>query len=241
MRMHLSSMSAQALGLLHTPVVSQSSSTGESPSAPVTSGFEGVLKRLNALTSNVRTLLKTMACIAFTGLFLAIPLHAQTVTSTFPVGSNPQFVAFSPDGTKAYVLNYNNGGIGSVSVINTANNTVTATIAVDSGPNSMAFTPDGTKAYVVNKADGTISVINTANNTVTATINNVGALPHSIAINPDGSKAYVSIQGSNRVQVIDTSNNTLTTTISVGTGPQMVRFSPSGSQAYVANFNVDSV
>ena len=79
------------------------------------------------------------------------------VTETITVGTSPDGVAVSPDGTTAYVTNI---GSNNVSVINTTTNTVTSTITgLGNGPYGVAFSPDGTKAYVTNFVDGTVSVI----------------------------------------------------------------------------------
>jgi len=91
------------------------------------------------------------------------------------VGTSPTGVAFSPDGSKAYVSNYNSN---TVSVINTATNAVSATINVGSVPAGVSFSPDGSLAYVANYSSATVSVIDTATNTVSATVN-VGNGPDS--------------------------------------------------------------
>ena len=51
----------------------------------------------------------------------------NTVTSTVPVGDDPEGVAVNPAGTRVYVTNESDN---TVSVINTATNTVTATVPV---------------------------------------------------------------------------------------------------------------
>ena len=51
----------------------------------------------------------------------------------------------------AYVANNGYPGIGTVSVIDTANNTVVATVPVGLQPQQLAVTPDGTHVYVVNR------------------------------------------------------------------------------------------
>ena len=91
------------------------------------------------------------------------------VIATIAVGSDPNAVAVSPSGTRAYVTN-SDSSPGSVSVINTATDHVIAAIAVGSDPEGVALSPDGTRAYVANPRQGTVSVINTATNKVTTTI-----------------------------------------------------------------------
>jgi YVTN family beta-propeller protein len=124
---------------------------------------------------------------------------AGGVTSTIPVGTYPRGVAFTPDGSTAYVTN---AGSDTVSVIAVASGTVTSTIPVGSFPVGVAFTPDGSTAYVADSGSNTVSVIAVASGTVTSTIP-VGTEPYRVAFTPDGSTAYVTNAGSSTVSVID--------------------------------------
>lgn len=87
----------------------------------------------------------------------------------------PSDIAVTPDGTTAYVVNYEGDptgaggyGTGTVSIINVATNTVTG-IVTDLNPPTfyypwgLGITPDGTKAYVVNP-NNTVSIIGLAPN-----------------------------------------------------------------------------
>ena len=61
------------------------------------------------------------------------------VSATITVGDNPNGVAITPDGTKAYVTNFNPD---TVSVINTATNAaVGSPIPVGDGPTGIAICP----------------------------------------------------------------------------------------------------
>ncbi len=53
--------------------------------------------------------------------------------------------------------------------------------------------------------------------------------------------AYITNGGSNSVSVIDTATNTVAATVSVGSSPQGVAFSPDGTLVYVANFGSGTV
>lgn len=53
--------------------------------------------------------------------------------------------------------------------------------------------------------------------------------------------AYIPNYGSNNVSVIDLANNSVTATVSVGSNPQAVAVSPTGTRAIVANFNASTV
>ena len=68
-----------------------------------------------------------------------IDTTSNMVAATIAVGSLPQGVAVTPDGSTVYVAN---DGDNTVSVIDTASNTVTATIPVGSVPLGVAVTPD---------------------------------------------------------------------------------------------------
>jgi len=160
-----------------------------------------------------------------------IDTSSNTVVSTVPVGSQPNGVAVTPDGTRAYVAN----GGGDVWVISTSNNTVLAKVVVGEYPTAVAITPDGTRAYVTRANGNSVSVIATSSNTVTATIS-VGTAPGGIAITPDGKSAYVTNvgTGSGPVSVIDTSSNTVTATVDLGNvAPVGVAVTPDGTRIYV--------
>jgi YVTN family beta-propeller protein len=84
----------------------------------------------------------------------------NTVVATIPVGRSPSGVAFTPDGTQAYVTN---AADSTVSVINTATNQVAGLpIPVGGYPVRVAVNPNGTQAYVTNEFSNTVSVIKTA-------------------------------------------------------------------------------
>ncbi len=165
-----------------------------------------------------------------------IDAASNTVVATVPVGSLPQGVAVTPDGTHAYVANeFSN----TVSVIDTTSNTVVATVTVGNRPLGVAVTPDGKHAYVTNEGSNNVSVIDTATNIVVATVvvAPVGAAaPSAVTVTPDGKHAYVAILGfpNGAVSVIDTASNTVVATVPVGGSPLGVAVTPDGKHAYVA-------
>ena len=166
------------------------------------------------------------------GSVSVIDTSTNTVVATVGVGGNPNDLAITPDGTRAYVTrtpDYN-----SVSVIDTSSNTVVAVVGVGSMATGVSITPDGTRAYVSNANSNSVSVIDTSSNTVVATVG-VGNSPFGVAFAPDGSRAYVTNAYSNSVSVIDTSTNTVTATVEVGIQPVGIRITPDGTRAYVTN------
>ena len=85
-----------------------------------------------------------------------------------PVGKEPNGVALSPDGTRAYVANTVDGTVSVLNINRTASAayTLVATIPVGTEPYGLALTPAGRKLYVTNARSNTVSVIDTAANYV---------------------------------------------------------------------------
>jgi YVTN family beta-propeller protein len=134
----------------------------------------------------------------FSGDISVIDIATNAVVGTIPVAGAYE-VAFSPDGTRAYlpgtycdrvVCQDGSETVGKVAVIDTASNSVTALVTVGHFPTGLALTPNGDYVYVVNNSGQSVSVFETATNTVVATIP-VGPTPWKVAITSDGSRAYV--------------------------------------------------
>src|ERR1039457_1801790 len=101
------------------------------------------------------------------------------------VGSEPNGVALSPDGTRAYVANTASGTVTVLSVDRTNpvyGTSVLTTIPVGTEPYGVALTPGGRKLYVANARSNSVSVIDTATNQVIRTISYAGIEPRGIAI-----------------------------------------------------------
>ncbi|MBK8969016.1 MAG: beta-propeller fold lactonase family protein [Lewinellaceae bacterium] len=168
-----------------------------------------------------------------------IDLSTNTVVATIPVGTDPQGVSVSPDGSRVYITNRVSN---TVSVIDAATNTVIAAIPVGPMPIPITVNPAGNTVYV--GTDNGLVVIDAGTNTVSATLP-LSITPRGIVVHPDGSRIYVSqadILGTG-VSVIDAGSNTLITTIPfpVGKGAEGIAISPDGSWLYVANQSSDEV
>lgn len=154
---------------------------------------------------------------------------APSVAATVTVGTSPNAVAISPDGTKAVVANY---GSASVSIIDIAAAT-SSTVSVDANPNTVAISPDGAEALVTNYGSGTVSRISLTNNTVVATLSlGAGTRPGSVIYSLDGTTAFVSEGAFNNVIAqITLSSFTVTGTVSASIPAGLV-LSPNGQTAY---------
>ena len=171
------------------------------------------------------------------------------VVSTIEVGGVPAVIAFTPDGTRAYVTHH--GWSDNVWVIDTDPsstnfNKVVSKITVMpfplmfSLPHGIAFTPDGTRAYISNIFTPWISVIDI--NPSSSDYNKVVDhwrmnAAYEVAITPDGTRAYAPY---NNVSVIDidpssSDYNKVVSTIKVGPKSLRIAISPDGTRAYVTN------
>ncbi len=191
-----------------------------------------------------------------------ISTSAGSVEQNITVGTQPQAVVFSPDGSTAYVVNY---GSGTVSAIATKDQSVTNTVEVGQStysiPEGLALSPDGSKLYVTfgYRADtpycpgnppapgtcpGEVAVFDTTDIQKPPSYLQVGAVPMGIAITPDGTRAFVADSGSGQVTEIEDLNTEPTvdpTPIDVGGMPNQVAVTPGGRIVYVTNSSENQV
>jgi DNA-binding beta-propeller fold protein YncE len=188
---------------------------------------------------------------------LSLPVHAQQVIATVPVGSSPQSSAVNPVTNKIYVVNNNCpnypncAGNGTVTVIDGAS-LATNTVTVGSNPYGVAVNPITNKIYVANicgndvtcsSYSGTVTVIDGVSLSTTSV--SVGANPYVPVVNSVTNQIYVPNACGNdptcaspyvpgTVTVIDGATDS-TTSVNVGILPDAVDVNPVTNQIYVAN------
>jgi YVTN family beta-propeller protein len=159
-------------------------------------------------------------------------------------------VAFSPDGTRAYV---SAGGNEKIRTYDVAGDRVTETtpiqlptknpagVTVNLYPAELAVTPDGKRLVVADRLADAATVIDLATN-ANQTVP-VGHTPYGVAISPDGATAYVTNQGGTTVSVLDISGAApaVKASITVGTHPNHAILDSTGHLLYVANGDSDEV
>jgi YVTN family beta-propeller protein len=166
----------------------------------------------------------------------------NAVTGTIKVAEGgPQFVAFSPDGKRAYVSIFNNARtVNVIGVLDTATNAFIATIPVGVRPFALDVTPDGKKVYVPNHDSGSITVIDTATNNVINTIK-VAPNPHWVDVSADGKTLYAANHESNVVSMIDTTDDKVITTVPVGKSPHSILRHPTKPLLFNVNYDSNSL
>lgn len=168
--------------------------------------------------------------------------RVDTVTAVIKGFKSPVDIAFSPDGSRAYV---SNEGGNTVSVVDTGTKTIVATISGFDHPTALAITPDGSRLYVAGKTG--VSVVNAATNRIAGNVSGLyaaeGEAPSvlDVAISPTANIAYVVNDGT-ALSVVDIATDTVIKTIDVTLWRNTsVAFSPDGSRAYVGSWSLSAI
>ena len=193
--------------------------------------------------------------LVFSFVVLALPVAAQQVIATVPVGHFTRGGAINPVTNRIYIPSCgghpNCNTTGTLTVIDGATNNILAVINAGYSPYAAAVNSATNEIYVANacgndptcSSDGTVSVIDGVSNTVIATVS-VGSNPLSLAVNSVTNKIYVAnycgndvncFSFSGTVSVIDGVNNTVTATVNVGVGPSSQVVNSVTNKIYVAN------
>jgi YVTN family beta-propeller protein len=175
------------------------------------------------------------------GVVTVVDTAVDKVTATIPISAGPpQYIAFSPDGRRAYVSVWNDERtIAAVSVLDTTTNSVVGTVPVKTRPFLSAVSPDGKFIYVPNHDTNNVSVIDTTTDDLVTNFD-VAPNPHWVAFAPDGSKLYTANHDSNVVSVIDAATNTVITTIGVPKSPHSIAVHPTRPILIVATYDANS-
>lgn len=180
---------------------------------------------------------------------IGIPAVVKTLDNLDGIGAQPIYIAITPDGNRAYVVNGLTGS-GSISSINNVNSDNPSklvdpiSISGDIVP-SITITPGGTHAYVPSYTDGitagTVTLINGVTTGSPAPVGSplsVGLLPLYTVITPDGTHAYVVNKQSNFVSAFSnasTDSPIPLTNILAGTFPNWMAITPDGNYGYITS------
>lgn len=205
-----------------------------------------------ATTTSIVVGLNPSSQVAYTpdGLFIWSPSRSlgnvsiisttsNTVVGTvqLPPNSFPEGITITPDGTQAYVTNFDTSPNAAIYVINVATRALTTTIpAVPEFPERIKITPDGTQAWMTSLLGNSVFIYDVlTNQPVTHILNIPGAW--GIAFSPTGTRAYIAASTglTGNIYVIDTASYQVLSMIPVGVSPQEVNVSPSGRYVFCTN------
>lgn len=167
----------------------------------------------------------------------------STITQAGGLHLNPIAMVTSSDGAYVFVVTQGNGtALGTVDIINTANDTIGGSVQVGLGPTSITLDTYLNRLYVANTAGNSVTVLDATS--VTLGVNppikvlgttQVGSAPVSVAALPNGLSFYVANSGSNNVSVVSSSSFGIVGTVPVGQNPVFIATEPSATKVYTAN------
>jgi YVTN family beta-propeller protein len=149
----------------------------------------------------------------------------------------PFEVAFTPDGGRAVVTEYDEG---TLAIIDRESGKVLNHIPTGgSRPTGVAVAPDGSLAVVTNSLSGSVGFVD-LNALKTDTLPLRG-MPWDVVLSQDGNRAYVSVSQLDQVAVIDVAARKIVSTIPTGRRPQALSITPDGATVVAANMNAGTV
>jgi 6-phosphogluconolactonase len=180
------------------------------------------------------------------------------VGSPFATGSNPYWIAFTPDGKFAYVSNSGDNTISAYSVAAGVLTALPTPAPADGGPEDLTIDSAGAHLYAPvssGASPGAVDVFTiNADGTLTKVTGSpypVGIGPRFVNIDPSGRFAYVSSAGTGGTGVYGFSINATTGALTAlanspyDTGanswPQFITIDPSGKFGYTANQNTGTI
>jgi YVTN family beta-propeller protein len=163
--------------------------------------------------------------------FIDVASNRVTFTLKTADSINPDGIAISPDGSRAYVTSFNPDN-SVVIVIDMASRTIIATIPTITYPQGVALTPDGSQLWVTGPLGNAVDVIDTQTNT---RVTGRGiAQSTGVAFNATGTRAYLT-SAPNSVVVLDTATFQVLKTYTVGIGPTDISMGPADQFLVVNN------
>ncbi len=168
--------------------------------------------------------------------------HTYAYLSSIDVGGNPAFIVFTPNGSKEYVVDFQNA---IVSVIRTADNYVSNLPMRGQKLQEAVISPDGAYVYVINRDKNQIEIIRTKDDEVLIPIPITGIYPQGISISHDGAYLFIGLQQKDSdkafVNMLQLADNTVISSfpipgISAVTGKAMsITIRPDGSRIFVSD------
>lgn len=154
----------------------------------------------------------------------------DSIDGSVAVGSTPRDVAFSPDGSRAFVANL---GSASVSIVDVATHAQIDAVPLTGAPSRVAVSAAGDRVYVSTDADS-VFVIDPAIPAVIAAVE-VDLDPDGMALSPDGDFLYVSASAGTNVTEISTATSAATRSLPLTeAGARDLAVSADGATLFVA-------
>ena len=166
------------------------------------------------------------------------------------VSKQPFGLALSPDGRDLYVACISQGNI---TIVDLETNKIAQTVQLTSGVSEVKFDPTGTYAYVTNRIQQTVTLLEAGSGAIAGTFEPgppttlTGYDNRGLDFTPDGRYLFIAARSPGALLMIDTDKlplypqRALLRTLPTDLGPTGVAVTPDGREAWVCNFDGDTV
>lgn len=153
----------------------------------------------------------------------------NTMTTAIPA-AHPESLAFSPDGSKVYILSYDG-----ITVVDAMTDTIIDAWDLPEYDESVILNidPTGNYGYLASPRKHLLQVIDLRTGSIVGTLA-LGGPPGSITLTEDGRTLYVTDGYNDRINVVDTATLSITMRFSVRTGWQFL-LSKAEGRAFIAD------
>jgi YVTN family beta-propeller protein len=170
----------------------------------------------------------------------------NTVAATMRVQRRPYFIDVDAQGERAYVANSKSNN---VSVLDLGRRREIGVIGAGEGPGMARIANDGKTLIITNHDSGSVSIADVRSFKVRSSFDHCPGATDAIIL-PDSSKAFITCSGGHQIMVIGLAHSTgsyplptdvLLTFLDVGKTPLHIALKPDGGEAFVSNYDSDTI
>jgi YVTN family beta-propeller protein len=175
-----------------------------------------------------------------------INAETNTVAATIRVQRRPYSIHVDEQGERAYVANSKSNN---VSVLDLARRREIGVIGAGEGPGMARIANDGKTLVITNRISGSVSIADVRSLKVRSSFDHCPGATDAMIL-PDSSKAFIACSGGHQIMVIGLARTTgsdpvpadvLLTFLDVGKTPMHIALKPDGGEAFVSNYDSDTI
>ena len=180
------------------------------------------------------------------GTVSVINAETNTVAATIRVQRKPYFIDVDARGERAYVAN---SGSNNVSVLDLARRREIGVIGAGEGPGMARISNDGKSVVISNRASGSVSIADARSLQVRSSFDHCPGAT-DVMILPDSSKAFITCSAGHQIMVIGLAHSNGSeprpadvglSILDVGQTPVHLALKPDGGEAFVSNYDSDTI
>ena len=180
------------------------------------------------------------------GTVSVINAETNTVAATIRVQRKPYFIEVDTQGERAYVAN---SASNNVSVLDLAKRREIGVIGAGEGPGMARISNDGKTVVISNRVSNSVSIADAHSLQVRSSFDHCPGAT-DVMILPDSSKAFITCSGGHQIMVIGLAHgngseprpsDVLLSILDVGQTPVHLALKPDGGEAFVSNYDSDTI